>query len=749
MTISATLTNPAGVRVRATRTPYQYQTDGTTVERQMALLSDTPIERLNTVEVRAGKNTLAFGAALVPFATLISENNLFPCTVTITPGTYETSDLLRLIEEQLNSSRVYGDPRIASSYKSGGYKLSPFYFPPNTTAYDFGSVDFVVALNDSGYVQFDCTDNTANPFTGVSLVGPAGSIYTKVFTGIDRYPTENDFIDSLPHLLGFEYKKFEDNSIPGTLYNKYLYTSSYDIPGKTGFLMASQRSLAYGDITRYIQPLDYSVEIVDGKNTLKIAVAIVRPTNISAEGVPTLFTDNVYIQTLEVPPGRYEVPQVLSIIESQMNSPRQYEAQNNTPGYQPDEYVSGGFSFEQFGVGKVSSTLSLNDIGAMKVRLENMLSPTTFNVGGLFFAAFATETEYPDQAAFVGSLADILKVPYLPGVKFVDVQYDPAHYMSSFVTTSYDTTTKSFVYEHDLPILDQKFLRLRFDAVFKDSEGTQITKTVERANIEFKKYTFREIKGMVEDMVNNGFQDFSSVGSRILVRVEYDADTSLLRFVCSLAAPDYVLVNGIQFGMTVDEDGYEESLARCMGMSIETPLREFSFPDAYIIYPMLNFKDGSGIDVTESGMEISSAYGGSARVYLSMDECRIGEMYTNGAINIWANAIQFDHDVNTKVLSADISQYAIRKSVQITDASPRTIPSSRPVLVLIGTFVPYVTVKIENALNTYVATKVTFISEWELECTFPAWMKPGGGYNLILTTLDKRQSVTFYNLKVQ
>ena len=105
MTIICKIQNPQGVTLEADKTPFQYNTTGDLIDREFVDQS-AQIDPLGTVEISPGKNTLKIAFGLIFSYEQLSVNNLFPCTITIEPGIYETSVLLQEIEDQLNSLRV-------------------------------------------------------------------------------------------------------------------------------------------------------------------------------------------------------------------------------------------------------------------------------------------------------------------------------------------------------------------------------------------------------------------------------------------------------------------------------------------------------------------------------------------------------------------------------------------------------------------------------------------------------------------
>jgi len=721
MTILCKIQNPRGVTLEAEKTDFQYTTTGRPLVRKFTDQS-TQISELDSLTILEGKNTMHIAFGLVYSYQSLSVNNVFPLEIRIEPGKYEVSTLLKSIENQLNSSRVYGDISDASSYMYGGY-----IFPE-----PFGSIDCRVSIDESGYFSID--------FEKKTNVGDL--VYTKVFTGVDVYPGPLDFAGSLPDILGFNYRAEEDNTVAGVLYNKYLYNGTYDPSTKTGKLQADVRKINIGDITRYITPGYDTVEILEGKNSITFGLVLISQgriiTNTLVDG------DNLYIVSVTVPVGRYTIEQLLSIIQSQLNEPRLYEEKNQVTGYQPDEYVAGGFDFSNYNAGSVEFSLSLNNDNSLKIYTLSTLNPTYLRPVEMRFAYFAGPDVYASDDAYAGSVAEILKLPRQADT-FETNKFDITFYRSfPGIVDEYSETTPSMLYSYSEPLVEDQTLRLAVEMEYTSNSGGIVVVPAE-ATYPKKKYTFEELKMMVEDLVESGMRDFAGTSTALHVIVSYDVDMKIIRYEYTIEADDTLLSNGIRFGIVTKGTEYDTSLARCLGIEQGQGVKSFTFSDAYLEYPLINFEDHSGIDVDESlhSLTLQSTYDGPMIVFSKNGTSYVNNLYSPGKMEIDTNTLTINGDVTANYLEVDLYTLNRLSELEISSASF----SSSGVLRLVGKFYPHVLVRLESPGKVYTAQTTRFINESSIESAFGMHVPPGI-YNVVVISKNGHFVEKMHNVQL-
>ena len=724
MTIICKIQNPQGVTLEADKTPYQYSTTGDLIDRIFVDQSGQ-IDPLGTVEIEPGKNTLEIAFGLIFSYQQLSVDNLFPCTITIPPGVYETSHLLREIEDQLNSLRVYGDIRDADTYMYGGY-----LFPQN-----YGGIGCTVRINESGYFTID--------FSKDNNIGDL--VHAKVYTGQDLFPTPLDYFGSLPDKLGFVYSQNEDNSNPNVLYNKYLYPSTYDSVTKKGSLQADIRKLEITDISKFITLRDQVFEVVENKNTLKFGMVLT--TRLQILFNQPVSVDNLYIVNVSVPPGRYTIDQIVNIVQQQINEPRLYIEENNVSGYQVEEYAGGGFNFSNYNGGSVEFSLSLTSSNTLRIYAISLLNPTYFKPVEIRFAYYTGPDAYPTPESYEGSLADILKLERQTRT-FDDVKYDMDFYRTFPGTVDVFSETQPYLsFENSIPLYENQSVKFEFELQYTDKNSGDLVTTRFSETYAVLKYTFTEIKRMIEKLIEEKSFEFAGVDTQLLVDVIYDQDLHVIKFKYTIRANDSILVNGIRLGFIPDDDQdeYDISLARCIGISKKANTKQFMFDDAWMVDPVINFRDKSGFELDDAFENLSmiSRSGGPGLVISNSGMSYIDNLYTPKVMEIDADRIVINSDLNAKNLDVDLYSINKRSDIIITSATMQT-PSR---IVLVGEFYPNSSVKLQTPERVFTTRVTRFVDANTLYCEF-AEILPPGIYTVVVISLNGNFTEKLVNIQL-
>lgn len=486
------------------------------------------ISSINFIDIVTGVNDeLRTGIALTVGGG-VAVSNLFDATVKIPAGRYETSVLLTEIEDQLNSKRIYDFSSGSAAYGGGGYDFRGIDYNGNTI--DYGQIRFRLTTDfTTGQVLIEFYENMSYK---------CDALFAKVFCGTDLFPTQTDFDQSLPALLGFAYKPAEDAS---TIYDNTLYQTDYDFSGRYGKITPDALpTIPLSPFTTNVTNGN-DIVITNGKNSFQMGLGFMYNGNNGA----TLSSANVWMSTISVQPGTYNIYELAEYVQLSMGSIRRY-----LPG-QPiaqSNYVAGGYDFnlKDFGYGDYSAmtpTITFDPISKkFSFSFKNEL--TGFPPGSVtdvYIGIYAGIEEYPTFSDYENSLPYFLGIPYDQNfVKSTDV-YDQNIYQHNIVTPGlvWNYVGEEIQYTYNPNTTIPISLSLGFSE-YSTTPNPTILK-IER-NVTKKQYTFGEVKsiidGMIEDDVvyltdrlidpeSSGLNRISgSAGNRCVGGLTYDENTN-------------------------------------------------------------------------------------------------------------------------------------------------------------------------------------------------------------------------------
>ena len=447
-----------------------------------------PISPVNYVDIVGGVNdTIRTGVALTVGGGVALEN-LFDATVTIPAGRYETSILLKEIEDQLNSKRVYDFSSGSAAYAGGGYDFRGIDY--NGTTIDYGQIQFRLTTNfTTGEIAFEFYENMSYK---------CDALFAKVFCGTDLFPTQADFDNSLPAMLGFAYKPLEN---AGTIYDNTLYQTDYDFSGRYGTITPDALpTISFSPFTTNVTNED-DIVIIDGKNTFEIGLAFMY------NGVEKpISASNTWISKVAVQPGTYNITELGRYVELSLGSIRRY-----LPGapIAQSNYVAGGYDFnlKDFGYSDYSSTtpdVSFDpDSKKFTIKFtDNLVNFPLGDVTNVYVGIYCGAEEYLTLGDYENSLPYFLGIPYDPSfVKSVD-EFDPKYYQNNVITAGsvWQYTGEEIQYAYNPNTTIPISLSLGFSEFSPDSTPTMIK--IDRT-ITKKQYTFGEVKSLVDGMIEN------------------------------------------------------------------------------------------------------------------------------------------------------------------------------------------------------------------------------------------------------
>ena len=447
---------------------------------------NTVLGSVNNIQIVEGENDeLRFAIGFESGTLGLLPSKTFLINLKLPPGTYDTSIILKEMERQLNSKRVYvdanGDRNLSyTEYISGGMDGTGLLY-----GYTFGKVVFKVYLDEtSGKTIIDFFDDISYIYD---------TIHTKVFTGTDMYPTQADFDKSLPALLGFDYKPLENDT---TAYDKTTYQNTYNPIARYGKHESENAAqITVSTFTPNLQNLT-DIEIIDGKNSFSMGIGFVYNGNYIG-----LNANNVWISNIYVIPGKYTYDQLITAVQDQMNSLRRYSSSIN-----PNNYISGGynFNFSLIGYsdfGSITTAITLDDENKLNFQFTNNIKDFPLgDITELYVKFYTGVDEYPTASDYSGSLPDLLGIPYEPSYSSAVSRFDPSLYLNGmqFNKLTYDLT---------VPVpysFDTTPLEITIGVASEDLSEVN-TYTVRR-DLTKKQYTFGEIKIIIENMISSSMK---------------------------------------------------------------------------------------------------------------------------------------------------------------------------------------------------------------------------------------------------
>jgi len=611
-----------------------------------------PVGSINFVDITTGVNDfMRFGVALTS-GTSITNLNLFLADVIIPPGRYETSVLLKEIETQLNSLRIFDNAQNPPQYVSGGYDNSAINYQGSIRNY--GKIVFRTVIDfDNNKISFEFQENMSYLFD---------TVYTKVYTGTDLYPTQADFDSSLPALLGFTYKPLEDNS---TIYDETLYQTSYDIYDRYGTINTDTVPLvSFSPFTNNISNQN-DIEIVDGKNSFQMGLGFMYGSEVA------LSPGNVWLSVISVQPGLYNIEELAEFVQNSINSIRRYGSSTIVQS----NYVSGGYDFNlsSFGYGDLGSMTCevVFDPTSRKFRFnftEEFINFPPGDVSNVYVGMYAGIDEYATEADYIDSLPYLLGIPYDPSLSTISERYNPQFYQNNVITPGaawyYESGEIQYSYTPGLTTP----ITLTLGYAEPSSTPNPVMLKITR-NVTKRGYTFGEIKTIIENMFNSNVKyttsslrviDSATSGlnrilndsaNKVFGNVDYDEGSQIVTLTLRTYLNESMF--GQRYGLVyfkfhtgtdlfADQAAFDESIAAALGFEFN-PADDGSVFVENRYSPILT-------SYTATDAELYDFSVSSPAVYLSVKE--LDETRLTGDAENRNNT----NEIFTKVLVKDTSQ---------------------------------------------------------------------------------------------